>query len=204
MPAVPKAGEIMVKVSYAAINPADLDFMGMSIPFRRNAIPAMDFVGDVVHTGPLSSSTNAAAPSSSIPRGVSTLGTTVAGSVPLTKALRGVGALAEYLTLPAHAVVRRPDGMDDTVATGLMGIAGQTSVALLRSAKLRDGDRVLVNGASGGVGSILVQVLSAMGIHVTGICSGKNAALVRKLGAKEVRFCLLPFFGGGLILDYAL
>lgn len=184
----------MMKVSYAAVNPADLDLMGRTIPFRRNAIPAMDFVGQIVQTGPLSSgilapsaTTTAITSFPSMPRTASTVGTTVAGSVPLMSVLRGVGSLAEYITLPAHAVVRKPDGMDEAVATGLMGVAGQTSVALLRTAKLRKGDKVLVNGASGGVGSVLVQVLSAMGMHVTGICSGKNEALVRKLGAQEVR-----------------
>lgn len=187
----------MMKVSYAAINPADADLMGTTIPFRRNAIPAMDFVGEVVQTGPLSSSANAASTtttattsSSSNPRGVPIVGTKVAGSVPLMSVLRGVGSLAEYLTLPAHAVARKPAGMDEAVAAGLMGVAGQASAAVLRSAKLREGDRVLVNGASGGVGSVLVQVLAGMGMHVTGICSGKNTELVRTLGAKEVRlFC---------------
>jgi NADPH:quinone reductase-like Zn-dependent oxidoreductase len=193
MPPAPRAGEIMMRVSYASINPADVNLMGTSIPFRRNAIPAMDFVGQVVQTGPLSSSVNApytatTVTSASSPgsRGVPTIGTTVAGTVPLMSALRGVGSLAEYLTLPAHAVARKPDAMDEAVAAGLMGVAGQTSVALLRAAKLREGSRVLVNGASGGVGSVLVQVLNAMGMRVTGVCSGKNVPLVQTLGAQEV------------------
>ncbi|KAH8660273.1 hypothetical protein BX600DRAFT_499479 [Xylariales sp. PMI_506] len=189
MPAAPKAGEIMMKVSYASINRADHDLMGTRIPFRRNAIPAMDFVGNVIQAGPLAStsatSTSSSSSSSSSQSGIRT-GMTVAGTVPLMSVLRGAGSLAEYLVVPASAVAEKPSGMDETVAAGLMGVAGQTSATLLRNAKLSKGDRVLVNGASGGVGSVLVQVLNSMGVHVTGVCSGKNADLVRTLGAEEV------------------
>jgi NADPH:quinone reductase-like Zn-dependent oxidoreductase len=178
MPAAPKTGEIMVKVLYASVNPADNNFMGTSIPFRGNAIPGMDFVGKVVQAGRPSTSASA--------RGVPTVGTTVAGCIPITSALRGVGTLAEYVTVSAQAVAQKPNKMDEGLAAGIMGIAGQTSATILRHASLREGDKVLINGASGGVGTLLVHVLSGMGIHVTGICSGKNAALVQKLGAEAV------------------
>jgi NADPH:quinone reductase-like Zn-dependent oxidoreductase len=178
MPAAPKSGEIMVKVSYASINPVDNAFMGMNIPFRGNAIPGMDFVGEVIQVGRPSTSTSV--------HWIPTVGTTVAGCIPVMSALRGAGTLAEYVTVSAQAVAQKPNEMDESLAAGLMGIAGQTSATILRHARLGEGDKVLINGASGGVGTILVHVLSAMGIHVTGICSGRNAAIVQSLGAGAV------------------
>ncbi|KAH8668978.1 hypothetical protein BX600DRAFT_461062 [Xylariales sp. PMI_506] len=180
LPAPPKIGEVMIKVSYASINPADIVLMSMRIPCRGAAVPGCDLVGEVVQvgggpeTGSSSSSSRHA------------IGAIVAGTVPVMSILRGVGVLAEYVVVPAHAFVQTPSAMSETVAAGLMGIAGQTTVALLHAAGPRAGDRVLVNGASGGVGSILVPVLCTMGVRVTAVCSSKNIDLVRKLGAEEV------------------
>lgn len=177
IPSAPKAGEVMIRVSYVAINPADYKLMEIWIPFRYPATPSIDFVGEIVQTG---------APTSNSPTNVR-IGMTVAGSVPTMLILRGVGVLAEYIVLPAHAVVEKPRNLQESVAAGLLGVAGQTSVRVVQSAGLQKGNRVLLNGASGGVGTVLTQVLCGMGIRVTGICSARNEALVRRLGAEEVR-----------------
>ncbi|KAK5626098.1 hypothetical protein RRF57_001813 [Xylaria bambusicola] len=175
-PTPPKAGEIMVRVSYVAINPGDPKMIAHSIPFRKTSIAGMDFVGEVVQVV--------------LPSPTSTvdlhIGMVVAGTVPMTSILRGVGSLAEYLVVPAYTVVEKPNGVEECVASGLFGIVGQTSIVMLRAANLRKGDRVLLNGASGGVGCILTQMLHGMGVHVTGVCSSKNKHLVRRLGAEEV------------------
>ncbi|EXJ77778.1 hypothetical protein A1O3_10007 [Capronia epimyces CBS 606.96] len=175
-PPPPKAGEVMIRVSYVAINPADYKLMEFRIPFKNPAIPAIDFVGDIVQVGPATSnsSTNVR------------VGMTVAGSTPTTYILRGMGVLAEYVVLPAHAVVEKPQALDEAVAAGLFGVAGQTGARVLSAAGLHKGDRVLLNGASGGVGCILIQVLCGMGVRVTGVCSARNEARVRSLGAEEV------------------
>lgn len=175
-PAPPKTGEVMIRISYAALNPGNIKMMAFKIPFMRNTIVGLDFVGEIVQVGP-------SAPTSSSNMRV---GTIVGGSVPLSKVFRGAGALADYVVVPADAVAEKPQGIDESVAAGLLGVAGQTSVRLLRAANLRKGDMALVNGASGGVGTILIQALRGMGVRVTGICSGKNEALVRRLGAEEV------------------
>ncbi|KAI1419673.1 zinc alcohol dehydrogenase [Xylaria sp. FL1777] len=175
-PTPPKAGEIMIRVSYAAINPGDAKMIAKPIPFRKAAIVGMDFVGEVIKVGP--------SPNTSVPD--LRLGMIVAGTVPMMNILRGVGSLAEYLVVPAHAVVEKPDDLQDCVAAGLLGIVGQTSIALLRAANLQKGDKALLNGASGGVGCVLTQMLRGMGVHVTGICSLRNEPLVRRLGAQEV------------------
>ena len=176
-PTPPKTGEVMIRVSYAAINPGDLKMMAMKIPCKSNTIPGMDFVGEVVQVGPSASKS----PSDAC------VGMHVAGTVPMMNIWRGLGVLAEYVVLAAHTVVEKPDGVEESVAAGLLGIAGQTNAVLLRAADLHKGDSVLVNGASGGVGSISIQLLRGMGVHVTAICSAKNEALVQRLGAEKVR-----------------
>ncbi|KAH7041422.1 uncharacterized protein B0I36DRAFT_312810 [Microdochium trichocladiopsis] len=179
MPSVPLTGQIMVKVNYAALNPGDVKVMAMGVPFRSSFVPAMDFVGQVVQMAGDAHKTTVA----KIRQGM-----IVAGTLPMVQSMwRGDGVLAEYVVVPAHAVVQVPDGLHDgPTAAGLLGVAGQTTAVLLRAASLREGQRALVNGASGGVGSVLVQVLSHMGVHVTAICSAKNEDLVRRLGAEEV------------------
>jgi NADPH:quinone reductase-like Zn-dependent oxidoreductase len=179
-PAPPRAGEVLIRVSYVAINPGDAKMIAKTIPFRKTCIAGMDFAGEVVQVGEGGSS------ASESPTALC-VGMIVASTVPLSHILRGVGSLAEYLVVPAHAVIEKPDALDESAASGLLGIVGQTSVALLRAANLQKGDMVLVNGASGGVGSVLIQALHGIGVHVTGICSGKNVPLVRRLGAEEVR-----------------
>lgn len=181
-PPPPGAGEIVIRISYVSINPGDFKLMATWIPFRFPAIPGMDLVGEVVEIGHPTSNSIANV----------RIGMTVAGSVPFTLILRGVGVLAEYVVLPAHAVVEKPQGLEETVAAGLLGVAGQTSATVLDAARLCEGDRVLLNGASGGVGSILTQVLCGMGVRVIGVCSRRNEALVRRLGAEEV--CHYMFF----------
>ncbi|KAH8893753.1 NAD(P)-binding protein [Thozetella sp. PMI_491] len=172
-PAPPKGDNLLIRVSHAAINPLDVQLMGMRIPFRRNAIPAVDFCGDIIQAGP------GAPPDLRV-------GATVCGTVPTLRIFSGVGVLSDYIVLPAHAVAEKPAGLEKAAAAGLMGVGGQTGVMLLKAAELREGARALVNGASGGVGVFLVQVLKAKGIHVTGICSSRNTAMVQRLGAEEV------------------
>ncbi|KAI0867811.1 zinc alcohol dehydrogenase [Hypoxylon argillaceum] len=175
-PTTPQAGEIMIRVSYVAINPGDAKMIAKPIPFRKTAVAGMDFVGEVIQVGP---------PAITPAPGLQ-LGMVVAGTVPFTSILRGVGSLAEYLVVPAHAVVEKPSGLEEGVAAGLLGIVGQTAVVLLRAANLQKGDKVLLNGASGGVGCVLTQILHGMGVHVTGVCSSKNELLVCGLGAEEI------------------
>ncbi|KAH7016400.1 uncharacterized protein B0I36DRAFT_254090 [Microdochium trichocladiopsis] len=99
---------------------------------------------------------------------------------------KGQGVLVDFVVLPAHAVAEVPRGVrDGPAAAGLLGVAGQTSAVLVQAAQLRKEQRPLVNGASGGVGYVLTQVLAGLGVHITAICSGKNEDLVRRLGADE-------------------
>ena len=95
------------------------------------------------------------------------------------------GAHADYVCLPAHgAVAPKPSNVSYPEAAAL---ADATALCFLRDkAGLRAGQAVLVNGASGAVGSAAVQLARHFGATVTGVCSGPHVRLVRKLGAESV------------------
>jgi NADPH:quinone reductase-like Zn-dependent oxidoreductase len=96
------------------------------------------------------------------------------------------GALAEYVAVPVNAIARKPSPvtMAQAAATPISGLAALQAVR--DSARVQPGQRVLVIGASGGVGSFAVQMAKAFGAHVTGVASSRNQALVRSLGADDV------------------
>jgi NADPH:quinone reductase-like Zn-dependent oxidoreductase len=97
-----------------------------------------------------------------------------------------LGAHAEYLIMPANGrVVRKPASLTYEEAVALP-FGAMTALDFLDRGHLTRGERVLVNGASGNVGSAAVQLAKHRGAHVTAVCSGANASLARTLGADEV------------------
>lgn len=98
----------------------------------------------------------------------------------------GLGCHAEYKCLPANgAVAPKPSNLSFEQAAAL-SFGGATMLDFFRRGELRSGERVLVNGASGTVGSAAVQLAKHFGAHVTGVCSAANLELVRSIGADEV------------------
>jgi NADPH:quinone reductase-like Zn-dependent oxidoreductase len=96
------------------------------------------------------------------------------------------GGHAEYAVLPeTAAMVKKPDGMSFENALALV-FGGHTVSECFRQCPIRPGDEVLVNGASGAVGTAAVQALKAAGAVVTGVTSTGNVELVRSLGADHV------------------
>ena len=96
------------------------------------------------------------------------------------------GTFAEFVPVPATELVRKPAGLSFEEA-GAAGMSGLTALLAMRdTAEAGPGRHVLVNGASGGVGTFAVQIAKALGAEVTGVCSGRNADLVRSLGADHV------------------
>jgi NADPH:quinone reductase-like Zn-dependent oxidoreductase len=97
------------------------------------------------------------------------------------------GAFGEYVCVPDDkAIVAMPDGVTFEQAAAVP-VAALTALQGLRDkGGLRPGQRVLVNGASGGVGTFAVQIAKAVGAEVTGVCSTRNVELVQSLGADEV------------------
>lgn len=171
---VPGDEEILVKVHAAAINPLDwhemrgtpyLMRLGTGLRRPKELHLGVDYAGTVEAVG---AKVTRFKPGDAVFGGRS-------------------GALAEYLVARAdRAVASKPDNVSFEQAAGV-GIAGTTALQGLRDAgRLEAGDRVLVNGASGGVGTFAVQIARAMGAEVTGVSSARNHALLRSLGADRV------------------
>ena len=93
---------------------------------------------------------------------------------------------AEYVALNTGTVARKPAELSH-VEAGSMPLAALTCLIGLRDCgQLKAGDRLLIVGASGGVGIFAIQVAKIFGAHVTAVCSGRNADIVRELGADRV------------------
>ena len=127
-------------------------------------------------------------------RGADVAGTVVAAGAGVTAFAPGDevfgesqhGGFAPYATVKAANVVNKPDGVS-WEAAGATPLAGGTALQALRThGAVQPGDRVLVNGAAGGVGTFAVQIATALGAEVTAVCSTRNVERVRGLGAVAV------------------
>jgi NADPH:quinone reductase-like Zn-dependent oxidoreductase len=118
---------------------------------------------------------------------VEAVGANVRGLRPGDEVLgRFEGAFAEYARADANLVVAKPARLTFEQAAAVT-MAGQTALRAIRDAgQVRAGQRVLVNGAAGGVGSFAVQIAVALGAEVTGVCSTGSVDLVRSIGAAHV------------------
>jgi len=96
------------------------------------------------------------------------------------------GAFAEYVAGKERNFVAKPVGLSFEQAAAVP-VAGETALQGLRDkGQIRPGQKVLVNGASGGVGTFAVQVAKSFGANVTGVCSPRNVDLIRSIGADRV------------------
>lgn len=163
-PPLPKHGEVLVRVRAAAQNPADLKLPRIPIVgwFTTGNVVGFDWAG-VVEAVPQDSPFK--------------VGDAVYGA--------SKGGMADYVLAPAFKVALKPKTMTFAEAASLP-VAAMTALQGLHRNGLTAGERLLVVGASGGVGSAAVQIGKAMGAHVTGLCSGASAPLVHSLGADEV------------------
>jgi NADPH:quinone reductase-like Zn-dependent oxidoreductase len=96
------------------------------------------------------------------------------------------GAFAHYTVAPAAQLVKKPDGLGFAEAAASV-MTGLTALIAMRDVgQVHPGTRVFINGASGGVGTMAVQIAKSLGAEVTGVCSTRNVELVRSLGADHV------------------
>ncbi|KUN87244.1 NAD(P)-dependent alcohol dehydrogenase [Streptomyces griseoruber] len=168
-------GRLVVRVRAAALNPYDWHMLrgdpyvarlmgGVGLTRPKARVAGIDAAGEVVAVG----------------AGVPALrpGDEVLGFCP--------GAFAEYARTTPELVVPKPAGLTFEQAAAVpMGAV--TALRGIRTVgRVRAGQRVLVNGAAGGVGTFAVQIAAALGAEVTGVCSARNADLVRSLGAAHV------------------
>ncbi|MFF5344344.1 NAD(P)-dependent alcohol dehydrogenase [Streptomyces althioticus] len=166
----PAPGEVLVKVRAFSVNGGEVTarsgrlrlLLGRRFPKRVG----LDLTGEVVAAG----------------AGVTgfTAGDLVWGVLGRT----GFGSAAEYVTVSADRVGRLPDGLDPVEAAALP-VATTAVTALRHKAGLRPGERLLVRGAAGGVGSAAVQLGRAYGAEVTALARAANLDFVRGLGAHE-------------------
>ncbi|WBU38096.1 NAD(P)-dependent alcohol dehydrogenase [Homoserinibacter sp. YIM 151385] len=167
------SGDVLIRVQASSVNGGelagrrgDLKFVtGRKFPKRIG----IDFVGTVVETG---------ADAEYAP-----VGTRVWGTVDE----RGMqGSLAEYIAVEPHRFSTAPAGLTAVEAVALLA-GGTTALSALRDvARLRSGERLLVRGASGGVGSVAVQIGAALGARVTGLAHPDAFGFVREQGADRV------------------
>lgn len=170
----PADDEVLVRVRAASLNPLDHHFMrGTPYAVRLSAgigTPASAGMGtDFAGT-------------------VEAVGTAVTRFKPGDPVFGAAdGAFGEFLVRRAEgAIARIPEGLSFEQAAA-MPVAAVTALQALRDkAAVRAGQSVLINGASGGVGTFAVQIAKSMGATVTGVCSTRNVDLVRSLGADQV------------------
>ena len=117
--------------------------------------------------------------------GTGVVGVTVGDGVIGDVNFCGWGGLAQYVTVPPSLLVRKPAAIS-FVEGAAMPIAGVTALQAVDAAHVQPGDRVLVNGASGGVGTFALQIARARGAEVTAVCSARNVAQAQALGAAAV------------------
>ena len=170
----PNDDEVLVKISSASVNPYDWHFM-RGTPYLMRFISGMGKPADS-RLGVDFSGT------------VSAVGTKVENFQPGDEVFGAAsGAFAEYVTVRANrSVVKKPENVSFAEAAGVP-IAALTALQAVRDkGKLQAGQKVLINGASGGVGTYAVQIAKAMGAEVTGVCSDRNLEMVKAIGADHV------------------
>ena len=172
---VPEADEVLVKVKAAAVNPLDwhlmrgtpylVRLMGSGLGAPKDPRLGVDFAGTV-----------------------EAVGTAVTKFKPGDEVFGGgKGAFAEYVTVNAErAIAHKPANMSFEQAASVT-VAGTTALQALRDkGTLEAGQNVLINGASGGVGTFAVQIAKALGAEVSGVCSTRNLDMVRSIGSDHV------------------
>lgn len=170
----PKGDEVLIQVMANSANPADWHILRGKPYFARftfglfkpkNPVLGSDFSGIVKAIGPEVKSLK--------------IGDHVFGE-------KLQGAFAEFCVLSASVLAKMPNGssFEDMAALPIAGLTAYQ--ALLEHGKLKQGESVLINGASGGVGHFAVQIAKAYGAEVAGICSSKNVEFVKSLGADDV------------------
>jgi NADPH:quinone reductase-like Zn-dependent oxidoreductase len=96
------------------------------------------------------------------------------------------GGFAEYVSVPERLLARKPGNLSDEQAAAVPMAAATALLGLRDVGRIEPGQKVLVNGASGGVGTFAVQIARALGARADAVCSAPNADLVRSLGADNV------------------
>lgn len=169
----PKDNEVLIKIQAASLNPLDWRLLKgeprvvrvLARLLKLNiGQPGVDVAGEVEAVGP-----------------------NVKAFKPGDRVFGGCrGAFAEYACASETKVARMPDNVTFEQAAAV-NVAGLTALQGLRDkAKVQPGQKVLINGAAGGVGTFAVQIAKILGAEVTGVCSTRNLEMVKSIGADTV------------------
>ena len=167
------AGEVLVRVRAAGVNPADWAIMS-GLPYIARPVYGLRRPKHIV-------------------RGTDVAGTVEAIGTEVTRFKPGdevfgwcVGSYAEFAAASEDALALKPANLTFEQAAAVP-MAGFVALQALRDhGKVRAGQKVLVNGASGGIGTFAVQIAKSLGAEVTGVCSTRNVDMVRSIGADHV------------------
>lgn len=178
---VPKDNEVRIRVEATTVTSADSRMRSLNVPAGFGFIMRLA-LGVRKPRQPILG-TELAGEIEALGKGVSKFRV---GDCVVALADTGMGCYAEYKCMPEDgAMVRKPSNLTIEEAAA-MSFGGTTALHFLRKGKLQDGEKVLINGASGGVGTAAVQLAKYFGTEVTGVCSTANVDLVRSLGADHV------------------
>jgi NADPH:quinone reductase-like Zn-dependent oxidoreductase len=174
----PKEDEVLVKIYAASINDGNLSaikgkpflvrLMGYGLLKPKNTIPGSDIAGQVEAVG---MNVKQFQP-----------GDEIFGDIGDC----GFGAFAEYVSVPENALAPKPVNITYEEAASVPQYALVALQGLRDKGQIQAGQKVLINGASGGVGTFAVQIAKSYGAEVTGVCSTKNLDMVRSIGADHV------------------
>ena len=184
--------EVLIRVGAAGLDrgtwhlmsgePYLIRLMGFGVRAPKNQVPGFDVAGTVVAIG------------NDVTR--FEVGDSVFGV--------SRGSFAEYAAAREDKLARKPEGLTHEQAA-VLGISGLTALKAVQDvARVEAGQRVLVIGASGGVGSYAVQIAVALGAHVTGVCSTAKTDLVTALGAERVIDYTTSDFADGTEYDVVI
>ncbi|MEM1501923.1 NAD(P)-dependent alcohol dehydrogenase [Domibacillus sp. 8LH] len=174
---VPRDNEVLVKVRAASLNYGNLVLLkGEPLPARlafglfkpKYTIPGGDIAGKIEATG---KEVQQFQPGEEVFADLS-------GS--------GWGGFAEYVCVPETALVHKPANLSFEEAAAVPMAAVTALQGLRNKGGIQPGQKVLIHGASGGVGTFAVQIAKAFGAEVTGVCSTRNVDILRSLGADHV------------------
>jgi NADPH:quinone reductase-like Zn-dependent oxidoreductase len=178
----PKANEVLVRVIATTVSAGDWRARSLTVPAGMGLIARLVFGFN--RPRKLVLGTELSGVIESVGANVTTFQT---GDAVIGFPGAGFGAHAEYIVMPADGkIVRKPENLSFEEAAAIPFGATTAYDFLINKGKLRAGERVLINGASGSVGSACVQIAKHFGAEVTGICSASNADLVRDIGADRV------------------